>query len=155
MARANAKTENFENAKIGFRNFEGRRDQFNPNGSREFVIFLEDDRAQQLENDGWNVKYPKPNPDIPEEEDERNPFLPVEVSYANFPPKVVLIAGEQITRLEEDSLDMLDWAELENIDIVVNPYNWEMNGRTGVKAYAKAVYVTIVTDAFADKYGVY
>ena len=150
-----AKTENFESAQIGFRNFEGKVDQFNRDGSREFVIFLDDERAAMLENDGWNIKYPKPREDIAPEEDERNAFLPVEVSFANFPPKVIMIAGEQVTRLEEEDLDMLDWAELENIDIVVNPYNWEMNGRTGVKAYAKAIYATIVTDAFADKYGIY
>lgn len=150
-----AKTENFESAQIGFRNFEGRIDQFNRNGSREFVIFLDLDRAAQLEADGWNVKYPKPKPDIPPEDDERSPFLPVEVSFANFPPKIVLVAGEQVSRLGEEELEMLDWAELENVDIVVNPYNWEMNGNTGVKAYAKAVYVTIVTDEFAEKYGVY
>lgn len=150
-----AKTENFESAQIGFRNFEGKVDQFNRDGSREFVIFLDDERAAMLEKDGWNIKYPKPREDIAPEEDERNAFLPVEVSFANFPPKVIMIAGEQVTRLEEEDLDMLDWAELENIDIVVNPYNWEMNGRTGVKAYAKAIYATIVTDAFADKYGIY
>lgn len=146
---------NIENAQIGFRNFSGTPDQFNKNGDREFVVFLEEAMAKKLELDGWNIKWPKPRPDIPKEEDERQPFLPVEVSYRNYPPKMILIAGEQVTRLEEDMLDMLDWAELEKVDLVISPYNWEMNGRTGVKAYAKAMYITIVIDEFAEQYGVY
>ena len=150
-----AKTINIENARIGFRNFSGETSPHNRSRERNCVVFLDMDTAKQLELDGWNIKYPKPKDNISPEDDERLPFLPVAVAFENFPPKVILISGETVTRLGEEDISMLDWAEIENVDLVINPYHWEMNGNKGVKAYTKALYVTIVTDKFAEKYGAY
>lgn len=146
---------NLENARIGFRNFEGREGQYNRQGERSFAIFLEDHRlAEELANEGWNVKFPKPrdhkaDPDEP----ERDPYMQVSVGFDNYPPKVYMISNENPTRLSEDEVAMLDWAEIDKTDLVIRPYEWQVNGNTGVKAYLKAAYITIVTDQFAAKYG--
>ena len=45
-----------ENAKIIFRNFAGKEGMYNAEGDRNFCVLLEDDLAEQLVKDGWNVK---------------------------------------------------------------------------------------------------
>ncbi len=145
-----------ENVRIGFRNFEGREDQYNRNGNRSFAVFISDyGLAEQLANEGWNVKFPKPqegpvDPDdfIPE------PFIQVTVSMDNYPANVFMISNGKPTRLLGEEVNMLDWAEITNVDLVIRPYTWTVQGNSGIKAYLKAGYFTIETDQFAAKYGV-
>lgn len=137
-----------ENAKIGFRNFSGNPGKFNPPGRRNFCVFLDYDIAKVLEQDGWNIRWLEPK----EPEDEKTPYLQVAVNYDNIPPKIVLITKKGKTILNESMVNILDWAEISNIDIIIRPYNWEVNDKGGVKAYLKSMYVTIIEDEFEDKY---
>lgn len=137
-----------ENASIGFRNFSGAEGKFNPAGRRNFCLFLENDLGKDLEQDGWNVRWLDPK----ERDDDPKPYIQVSVSYDNIPPKIVLVTKKGKTLLTEETVNLIDWAEIENVDLVVRPYNWEVNGKQGVKAYVKSMYVTIVEDEFADKY---
>lgn len=149
-----AKTVNLENVRIGFRNFEGRESQYNKKGDRSFVVFLDDATAKEMAADGWNVKFPKddPNPADPDA-DVRDAYLPVTVGFDFYPANVLLISNDKPTRLSEDEVAMLDWAEIENVDLVLRPYEWSVNRNSGIKAYLKAGYFTIVADKFASKYG--
>jgi len=137
-----------EGARIGFRNFAGKEGKFNPAGQRNFCVFLEPEDGANLEKIGWNIKWLDPR----EEGDVETPYLPVAVNYKNIPPNILLISGQGKNRLSEAEVDILDWAEIKNVDIVIKPYNWEVNGKRGVKAYVKSMYVTIIEDEFAEKY---
>lgn len=137
-----------ENARIGFRNFSGKEGKFNPPGRRNFCLFLESDLAHKLQNDGWNVRYLQPR----DPDDEPQAYIQVAVNFDNIPPKIVLVTKNSKTTLNEEEVNILDWAEIKNVDITVRPYNWEVNGKHGVKAYVKTMYVTIVEDDFANKY---
>lgn len=144
-----------ENVRIGFRNFEGREGQYNKSGDRNFVVFLEDhDFAKALAAEGWNIKFPRESSEkIDPDEPSRDPYLPVTVSFDNYPANVFLISNGTPTKLSGDEATMLDWAEIENVDLVLRPYTWTVNRNTGIKAYLKSGYFTIVTDAFQAKYG--
>lgn len=137
-----------ENAQIGFRNFSGNAGKFNPAGRRNFCVFLDNELGKVLESDGWNVRWLQPK----DEAEEPKPYLQVAVSYDNIPPKIVLVTKKGKTILDETAVNILDWAEIASVDIIIRPYNWEVSGKGGVKAYVKSMYVTIVEDEFESKY---
>ena len=148
MVRNNVPNVNIENAKIRFRNFTGEPTKFNKvGGKRTFSVVLEEEAAKKLIEDGWNVKTWEP-----EGADEPVYHLPVEASYNLYPPKIYMISGNKKTLLTEDTIAALQYAEFSNVDLIIRPYCWEVQGKTGVKAYVKSMYVTIVEDEFEKKY---
>jgi hypothetical protein len=139
-----------EDARIIFRNFAGVETRYNRAGNRNFCVIVDDaDIAQQLISDGWNVKTLAPR----DEDEEPRYYIPAAVSYKNIPPKIYLICGRSKVLLDEDTVGELDTADIVNVDVILRPYCWDLgNGKSGVKAYVKTMYVTIEKDEFADKY---
>ena len=141
-----------ENAKIIFRNFSGIETKYNRQGSRNFCVIIEDEKvANELKSRVWNIKILPPR----EEGEEAVHYIQVAVSFDVIPPKVFLITRTCKTALDIDTINTLDYAEISNVDVEIRPYNWNANGKSGVKGYLKSMYVTIVEDAFAHKYEKY
>lgn len=141
-----------EGAQLIFKNFQGKKGDYNKEGNRNFGVLLDEELAENLKRDGWNVKYLYPKDDDPEGLPQ--PWLPVKVSFNPYPPIVQLISSRGRIKLNEETVDQLDWTRSKNVDLVINPYNYPaMQGRpAGVSAYLKALYVTIEEDRFARKY---
>lgn len=139
-----------ENANIHFLNFSGAVGKYNPTGRRKFTIFLEDDEAAFFEDAGWNVRYLKPR----EEGDKPQAVLDAFVSYTNpsFQPKIVLVNNHGKTILNEDNLEILDWADVSNWDLMLRPYEWEVSGKKGIKAMVASLYATVIPDELEEKY---
>jgi hypothetical protein len=138
----------FEDRRLLFRNFEGKADKFNNEGNRNFNLVLEPEEAAAMSADGWNVRTL-----TAKMEDEEDLYLlNVTVSYRVRPPRVVVITSKGKTTLTEDLLMILDMADFTNIDLIINPYSWEVNGKSGIKAYLGSLYATIREDALERKY---
>ena len=143
-----------ENAKILFRNFAGREGLYNAEGDRNFCVLLDDETAKQLTEDGWSVKTLKPR----DEGDEPQAYVQVSVKYrgrngnAVRPPTIVMITSRGRTTLAEDLVEMLDWVDIANVDLIIRPFEWAVNGKSGIKAYLKSLYITIAEDELSLKY---
>lgn len=145
----NEKNIVMENVRIVFRNFAGKEGMYNREGERNFAVILEDPKlVKALEKDGWNVKYLKAR----EDGDEEQPYLQVSVNFKGRPPHIVMITSRGRTTLSEDECEVLDWADIRTVDLIVRPYEWVVNGKTGIKAYLKSIFVTIEEDALELKY---
>ena len=139
-----------DDARIIFKNFEGRGDKFNREGDRNFSLLIEDpDTADALAERGWNVKI-KPGRDEDEE-----PFmrLPVKVKFTEYGPNVYLRTGDRVNKLDEESIGCLDNIDIESVSMDIRPYDWEVNGRTGRTAYLQSMEVVQRIDRFAARYG--
>ncbi len=146
-----AKTFMVEDARLIFRNFTGKEGPYNREGDRNFVVILTDDVAEQMLKDGWNVRFLEPQ----EEGDEQTPYVQVSVNFNNRPPRVVMITSNSRTNLDEASVEVLDWADIRLADLIARGYEWNVNGKTGVKAYLQSLFVTIEEDALERKYDTY
>lgn len=137
-----------EDVRIIFRNFSGKEGQYNREGDRNFAALLPEDIAVQLEQDGWNIKRLKPR----DPDEEPQAYMQVSVNYNNRPPRVVLVTSRNKTTLGPDEVSLLDWIDIANTDITISPYEWEVNGKTGVKAYLQTAFITMVEDELEAKY---
>lgn len=132
-----------------FSNFSGEASQYNRAGDRNFCVVIDDPSlVDKLIRDGWNVKASKPK----DEEYEVEHYIQVSVRFDNFPPKIVLLSGGVMTPLDESEVAQLDLVDYDNIDLTINPSRWDVNGKSGIKAYLGSMYVTLKTDYLANKY---
>lgn len=143
-----------EGRRIHFRNFEGAPTRFNlDGGTRDFVVFLEDEEAKAMEAAGWNVKYLNSR----DEDDPPAPILRVKVKFPREgsrarPPRIILVTSRGKTQLNEETVKVLDWADIENTDMIVRPWRWDIGGKTGISAYLNSIYVKINEDELERKY---
>lgn len=144
--------KNFElsisDARIALRNFSGKEGKYNPPGRRSFAVLLDEHTAARLAADGWSIKFFKPR----DPEEEPQAFLSVRVNFENIAPEIYLVNSQNKQRLDVENVNLLDFADLINVDLVIRPYMWEVNGKTGVKAYLKKGFFTIREDEFSAKY---
>ena len=141
-----------EDAKILFTNFAGSPTRYNSEGGkREFSVALPLNLVEDLERDGWNIKFRK-NADG--EFDPERPYLGVKVSYKFRAPAIWLIAGGRKQLMSEDTVGTLDNITIKTADVVIHPSVYDVRGQQGISAYVKELYVVMDDESasFASKY---
>lgn len=138
-----------DDAKIVFRNFSGTPSQYNREGERNFAVVIPtQEQADQLIDDGWNVKIRAPR----EEGEEPFRYLPVKVKFNDWGPLVKIVNGRNMVELNERSVGSLDRLNIISCDMDIRPYDWEMRGSTGRTAYLQKMYVKYQEDRFERRY---
>ena len=145
-----------EDARLVFKNLSGKGSEYNKEGDRNFAIVLDDEQAEKLSNDGWSVKVREPREGY---EDEGN-FNTLRVNVKFGPnesrnPKVYCISGKKMVQLTENSIGVLDFDDIETVDLTIRPYNWVKANRSGTSAYLEEMYVTVRSSRLQDKYAQY
>ena len=97
---------------------------------------------------GWNVKIKPPR----DEDDTPFMFIPVKVKFNNRGPAAYLRSGETVTRLNEETIGILDEIDIQSVSMDLRPYDWDVNGKTGRTAYLQAIDVIQNIDRFGDMY---
>lgn len=141
-----------EDAKILFTNFAGSPTRYNSEGGkREFSVALPLNLVEDLERDGWNVKFRK-NADG--EFDPERPYLGVKVSYKFRSPAIWLITGGRKQLMTEDTVGTIDNITIKTADVVIHPSVYDVRGQQGISAYVKELYVVMDDESasFASKY---
>jgi hypothetical protein len=138
-----------EDARIIYRNFEGIASKFNREGDRNFAVIIPNDEIKdELVENGWTVKIKPPR----DEDDNPFMFLPVKIKFNNRGPAAYLRSGDTVTRLNEETIGMLDEIDIQSVDMDLRPYDWEVNDKTGRTAYLQAINVVQNIDRFGDMY---
>lgn len=138
-----------DDARIIWPNFSGEPGQFNREGDRDFHLVIPDrEIADALVNEGWNVKI---KPARNEDEDDFM-VMKVKVKFNGYGPNCYLISGKRRVELDEESVGCLDDIEMENCDMDIRAFDWEMNGKSGRTAYLQSIQVTQRLDRFAEKF---
>lgn len=144
-----------DDARIIWKNFEGRGDKFNREGDRNFTLIIPNEGIKDaLVNDvnedgvGWNVKIKAPR----DADDQAFMFLKVKVKFTGRGPKIRLVTNGRTTFLDEESVGCLDYADIRRVDLDIRPYDDVISGRPFRAAYLHAMRIEQEVDRFDDRY---
>ena len=142
-------------ARIIWRNFEGRGDKFNAEGKRNFAVIIPNEEIKEaLVNDtnkygvGWNVKIRPPR----DEDDAPFMFLKVNVSFKGRKPNIYLVSGRNAIELDEDTIHRLDRVDISSVNMVIRPYDDEIRDQPFRAAYIQSLEVFQDCDMITKKY---
>ena len=147
-----------DDARITYRNFEGRATAYNREGERNFALIIPDQETvdkliADVSDDGaaWNVKIKAAD------DDYEKPFmyLPVKVRFNDYGPKVYLKSGERVIQLDEETVGMLDDIDISSVDMEIAPSDRIVTGKPYRTAYLRSIWVTQYIrndDRFASRF---
>ena len=155
-----------DNTRFIFRtNFSGdpKQDRFGDARRKANVIIPTEAQAKELTKAGFKVRQTRPS----EEQIAANDFIPefyvmAQVKFrkndgtpVKYPPNVYLvIPGKEPVLLNEDTISCLDSIRVKNVNVVLNPHEYDGASGSGLSLYVRTMYVEqdMDDDPFAARY---
>lgn len=135
-----------DNARICFRNFRGEGSKYNREGDRNFALIIPTQEiADELLERGWNVKIKEAT----EEGEDPFMYLSVKIKFNGRGPHIYVQTGRATNQLDEEEVGMIDDLDIESVDLDIRPYEYDVNGKTGIAAYLQSMKVVQNIDRFA------
>jgi hypothetical protein len=106
-----------ENPTLIFRNFQGKADNFNPEGFRNFCVVLDSKQETEALALGYDVKY------LPGTDGNPGPMC----LRVNLPSHMGFVEG--------NTAKVLDRGSLTPTKITLAGTHWKVGGRSGIKLY--------------------
>lgn len=142
-------------------NFAGdpTKDAFGSNLRKATIIIPDADVAHALIDAGYNVKTTKPRRDDDPETFEPEYYIQIQAKYrtyqgveVQYPPKIVLVSGNNSTDLTEETIGILDNIRVKNVKVRLNQYFNKMTNKKSL--FIKIMYVeqNVDEDPFASDY---
>lgn len=145
-------------------NFSGdpSRDRFGDDRRKCNIIIPTEAQAKEMTKAGYKVLATRPR-----EYDDPETFKPeyyvlAQVKYrknnrepVKYPPKVYLVSGNNPpVLLTEDTVSCLDQIRVKNVNVILNPHEYESAGGSGVSLYVRTMYVEqdMDDDPYAARY---
>lgn len=146
MSRKNYMLD-INNARIINKNFSGIEKQYNPAGTRTFCVILDNSaEAQELSNQGWNVRILKPTDEFP----DGGYMLPVEARFGDYPPVIWVRKGNnEPIPLEEAAVGELDRMWIKTASMRVSGSEWAPGK---IKAYLRELYADLEVNTMAEAF---
>lgn len=155
----NADNVDFE---VLFCNLEGRKERYNNDGDRTFrVKFFDPEFAQQLADDGWNIRIYTPK----NEEYDPYYYLTVKTKFridsekVRQDPEIHLVNSKNDIICGPQNMADVDMAfrnhKVTRVDLSVAPRYWTNEGignGEGITAYIRELWVEIQDSPFASHY---
>ncbi len=134
------------NTGLLFRNFSGEVSKYNTMGDRTFSVIIPTYAApEKLIKDGWNIKTFHSHHTT-----DGEPIYYLNVTVKNDPEwvgpqisKIFVYTDENEIYLNSGDVGFLDYIKIKSVDVVLHPYQWNFNGKSGIKAYLKRMIIRI------------
>ena len=135
-----------EDAHIMFPNFRGIADQFTVKGHRHFCVEIPEEMVDEMVEAGWNIRHTRPK----NEEYEPVAYTDINIQWnfeKNKIPYVTFITSGGETEIDEELVGDLDTAEIEKVNLAIDPSYWKRNdGTWGIKGYVKSLEAYLYED---------
>lgn len=135
-----------EDARWIWTNFSGAAKEFNAEGRRNFNLVLDEPIAQQLSEDGFNVKWHEPK----SADYDGIWTLKVNVNMDSpYPPTIQMKNDHGIRTIDKENIAILDGSlMLESIFVKFSPFRFREN----VSAYLQTLLVTVHESEYESRF---